>query len=156
MMGTYLFDYEVGSQLYYLAENYGVSAPRLNRSASVDVKDELDSEWENTLEFMKGEYEYEPTNSRKLKAIAYRYLSRGYNHVESINRRHGNHAFNKLFVAMKDCIDSGLKYIDAYDGYQVRVSYSFAKQLVTVSHQAFGFDDNDQQIEKYEILASNQ
>lgn len=154
--GDSWFSYEIAAQLYYSKSNgnYNVKLPR---SSSSCVKKTLDEAWQDVLKSLKSEFEYTPTNSRKLRCIAYRFISRGYNHVKEINKRcDSQYRFNAVFDDVKYVLEQGLKRVDKSAGCEVRLNYSFTTCKVEL-FQSLGFEDDQGYLKTmFEHLASNQ
>lgn len=148
------FASEVARHLYYF--DFDGNDFKLPRSSSTVVKDTLDESWQDILKTLADEFEYVPTNSRKLKSIAYRFLSRGYNHVNEIDKRcNSSYRFNSVFEDMKDVLKSGLKYVDKWEDTEVNLKYSFTKRKVELFQSFEIEDDNGCLIRTVEHLASN-
>ena len=89
MIGNYFFASEVAQQLYYV----DFYPNKLPKSANEVVRDEVNYYWDDVKQNFLSEFDEPMRNSRQLKSVAYRYLSRGYNHVMGINCRYGIGSF---------------------------------------------------------------
>jgi hypothetical protein len=151
MMGNYFFASEVAEQLYYV----GFVPDKLPRSANDTVKDEIDYYWKDVKQHFMDEYREPMQNSRQLKSVAYRYLSRGYNHVMGINCRYGIGSFSRMFYEMTEVLERGLKYVDTFEGAELKLEYSFKNSRIVLSQNVETFDDNDNLKVYREVLATN-
>jgi hypothetical protein len=149
------FAWEVAEQLYYALDNIDINRIKLPRSSNEYVSEYLSIKWNEVLRYWEEErQEAKPTNTRKIKAIAYHFLSRGYNHVKGINRRYGHFAFNSMFYDMQSVLEQGLKRVDAYEGSLVKLSYSFAQHDCYLSQVLYNIDEYGYETPYTEILST--
>jgi hypothetical protein len=102
---------------------------KLPYSASDVVKERIEDSWEEIAR----EY-YEGTDqkcSKRMKAIAYRFMSRGYNHVEKI----GSYYFDRMYYELDLSITEFIKYHDFYEGEKVTICYTLKKSEVVIKRE---------------------
>ena len=102
---------------------------KLPYSASDAVKERLEDSWEEIAR----EY-YESTDqkcSKRMKAIAYRFMSRGYNHAKKI----GSYHFDRMYYELDLSITEFIKYHDFYEGEMVNVYYNLKKSEVVIKRE---------------------
>lgn len=139
-MGAFGFHSEIGQQLYCLLDD--ARHIKLPSSANESISELLAGHWEDTLHFVQDEYQVSlhTADKRALRAVAYRFLSRGYNHAEEINKRlKSNYAFGRLFDEMKINLDD-LKRLDLYQGQKVNVAYSFSDCTIKLTTEVDIYD----------------
>jgi len=154
-IGMYFFASEIAEQLYYV----DFIPDKLPRSSNDTVKAEIDYYWNEVKQHIKDEYsilEHDNTDFRKLKSVAYRYLARGYNHVEGINCRYGIRTFSRMFYEMTEVLERGLKYVDTtFEGLELKLEYSFKQSKIILSQNVETFDDDDNLKVYREVLVTN-
>jgi hypothetical protein len=108
---------------------------KLPYSASDAVKERLKDSWEEIAR----EY-HESTDqkcSKRMKALAYRFMSRGYNHVEKI----GRYYFDRMYYELDLSITEFIKYPDFYEGEMVNVYYNLNKCEVVIKREELNYDE---------------
>jgi hypothetical protein len=154
--GDNSFGYELASQLYYMLETgVNLNYLKMPRSSNEIVHEYLNEHWKDTLETVDLEYAHIPTNARKLKAVAYRFLARGYNHVKGIEARYGDYAFSNMFYDMQHVLEQGLKHADRWEGRELKLRYSFAKREISLGQTYETEDDCGHYKTTNEFLSSN-
>jgi hypothetical protein len=154
--GNNSFCYELGSQLHHILEKeVNLNHLKMARSSNEIVHEYLNDHWKDTLETMDLEYADIPANARKLKAVAYRFLARGYNHVNGVESRHGDNVFSNMFYDMQKVLEEGLKHADPWEGKELKLRYSFAQREISLSHTYETEDDYGYYKTTNEVLASN-
>ena len=127
LMGDDNFYSEVSLQLsngYYT----DLEKVKLPYSASDAVKERIEEVW---TEIAKAYYESTDQKcSKRMKAIAYRFLSRGFNHVEKI----GQYYFDRMYYELKHSLAEFIKR-DFYEGEMVNVHYTLKKSEVVIKRE---------------------
>lgn len=98
---------DVANQLYMLVESEAYLDVALPTSSSKDVRERLDYAWEEILDLLKFELNDAPFNKRRLKALAYRYMSKGYNRIQGLELRY-HICYRVLFDLVEDMLDKAL------------------------------------------------
>ncbi len=113
---------------------YDLEKEKLPVSASYAVKERLDDSWEEIAK----EY-YESTGqkcSKRMKTIAYRFMSRGYNHVEKI----GSYYFDRMYYELDLSISEFIKYHEFYEGEMINVYYNLKSIEVVIKREELKYD----------------
>lgn len=98
---------DVANQLYMLVESEAYLDVELPTSSSSEVKERLDYAWEDILDMLTYELNGAPFNKRRLKALAYRYLSKGYNRIRGLELRY-RICYRVLFDFVEDMLNRAL------------------------------------------------
>jgi hypothetical protein len=107
----------------------GLEQERLPYSASDAVKNRIEDSWE---EIAREYYEsIDQKCSKRMKALAYRFMSRGYNHVEKV----GRYYFDRMYYELDLSITEVIKYPDFYEGEMVNVYYNLKKSEVVIKRE---------------------
>ena len=94
------FPYDVAEQLYYYYNPHYMKVPTSSNSY---VKAYLDDHWEDVCNVYESEFDEPLPNKRHSKMLAYRFLSRGYNHSAGLQKR-GQH-LGLTYSVLKDWFD---------------------------------------------------
>jgi hypothetical protein len=107
----------------------GLEKVKLPYSASDAVKERIEDSWE---EIAREYYEsIDQRCSKRMKAIAYRFLSRGFNHVEKI----GQYYFDRMYYELDHSLEEFIKYHDFYQGEKVTICYTLKKSEVVIKRE---------------------
>jgi hypothetical protein len=102
---------------------------KLPYSASDAVKERIEDSWE---EIAREYYEsIDQKCSKRMKAIAYRFLSRGFNHVEKI----GSYYFERMYYELDLSLEEFIKRNDFYQGEKVTICYTLKKSEVVIKKE---------------------
>jgi hypothetical protein len=102
----------------------GLEQERLPYSSSDAVKVRIKNSWEEIAK----EY-YERTDqkcSKRMKALAYRFISRGYNHAKKI----GRYYFDRMYYELDHSLEEFINRNDFYQGEKVTICYTLKKSEV--------------------------
>jgi hypothetical protein len=108
---------------------------KLPYSASYAVKERIEEVWESIAK----EY-YEGTGqrcSKRMKTIAYRFLSRGFNHVEKI----GRYYFDRMYYELYHSLEEFIKRNDFYQREKVTICYTLKKSEVVIKREELNWDE---------------
>jgi hypothetical protein len=72
-----------------------------------------------------------------MKALAYRFISRGYNHAKKI----GSYYFDRAYYELDLSISEFIKYPDFYEGEMVNVYYNLKKCEVVIKREELNYDE---------------
>lgn len=126
---------DVANQLYMLTESEAYLDVALPTSSSSEVKERIDYAWKDILDLLKFELDDAPFNTRRLKALAYRYMSKGYNRIQGLELRY-HICYRVLFDLVEEMLDKALNQmvdrasvygstftfeVISYRGYKVRL-----------------------------------
>ena len=102
---------------------------KLPYSASDAVKERIEEVW---TEIAKAYYESTDQKcSKRMKALAYRFLSRGFNHVEKI----GRYYFDRMYYELDHSLEEFIKRNDFYQGEKVTICYTLKKSEVVIKRE---------------------
>jgi hypothetical protein len=102
---------------------------KLPYSASDAVKERLEDSWEEIArEYCES---LDQKCSKRMKAIAYRFMSRGYNHVEKI----GQYYFDRMYYELDHSLEEFIKRNDFYQGEKVTIFYTLKKSEVVIKRE---------------------
>ena len=60
-----------------------------------------------------------------------------------------------MFYEMTEVLERGLKYVDNFEGVELKLEYSFKNSKIILSQNVETFDDNDNLKVYREVLATN-
>jgi len=145
----------IAEQLAALERDDMIECTALPYSRNEQILSEVESLWDEIVHSARVNEDIVFSNPRKARAIAHRFMSRGYNHVTGIGVRN-NHdfLFNNMFYNMIEVLDDGLMRVDCFNGMTVKLSYSFAQESIVLSQQIEYYDDNYRYKTMQEVLAS--
>jgi hypothetical protein len=102
---------------------------KLPYSASDAVKERIEDSWEEIAR----EY-YARTDqkcSKRMKALAYRFMSKGYNHAKKI----GSYYFDRMYYELDLSITEFIKHDDFYEGEKITIYYTLKKSEVVIKRE---------------------
>jgi hypothetical protein len=102
---------------------------KLPYSASDAVKERIADSWSSIAR----EY-YERTDqkcSKRMKALVYRFMSRGYNHAKKI----GSYHFDRMYYNLDHSLAEFINYPDFYQGEKVTICYTLKKSEVVIKRE---------------------
>jgi hypothetical protein len=127
-MGDDNFYNEVSLQLSngYYTDLERVKVPY---SASDAVKERLEEAWE---EIARDYYNSIGQKcSKRMKALAYRFISRGYNHAKKI----GSYYFDRMYYELDHSLAEFIKRNDFYQGEKITICYALKKSEVVIKRE---------------------
>lgn len=142
--GAYSFPDEVAQQLYYY-QNSMPNYIKHTKCSSEVIKDELDEIWPEIWAFFESNYDERPLDKRHLKMVAYRYLSKGYNHSAWMRNRY-RIDLGYAYIALRGWFDRIMRDLVEYSWegaeYSLNVNYGQRSASIKLTNE-YGYDEED-------------